>query len=85
MSQRIPPRDPPVPGPLGEDDAAREARIRLKFDIGGPLRPDERGFLARLPAGRETTPGEVQEAAARKGGVEPIDAATGEPHVAKRP
>ena len=78
-------RSLPHPGPLDEDATAKEARIRARFDRGEPLSPDEAAFLADLPARREIPPEEIQRIAAEKGGVKPIDAATGRPHVAKPP
>lgn len=69
-----------APGPMSEADAARDARIRTKFDHGKPLSPDEASLLADLPAGREIPPGIIRESARCAGGEEPIDAATGRIH-----
>lgn len=85
MSTGIPPHFHPVPRPLDDEEAGREARIRTRFEQGRRLARHERDFLARLPANHEIPAWEVQAIAERAGGVEPLDAATGKPHVAKPP
>ena len=85
MSETDRRRSLPHPGPRDERDAGREASIRAKFDRGEPLDDDEKAFLADLPARRQIPAEEVQRAAEAHGGVTPIDAKTGLPHVAKPP
>lgn len=80
MSEGIRPRRLSHPGTMDVEGAALDARIRLKRASGAPLDDEERAFLANLPAGREIPPAEIQEAARKSGGVDPIDAATGKPH-----
>lgn len=63
MSEGIRPRRLPTPGPMSDDGANLDARIRRKMDAGEPLDDAERAFLADLPATREIPPAEVQRAA----------------------
>lgn len=75
MSEGIRPRRLPVPGPMTDEAAGLEARLRRKLDTGEPLTPSERALLAELPARREIPADVVREAARRAGGVAPHPAA----------
>lgn len=83
MSEETRRRDLPHPGPLDERGAAVDARIRMKLRRGEPLSRNEGAFLSNMPGRREISAEEVQASAAREGGVPPIDALTGLPHVAR--
>lgn len=42
-----------APGPMSDADAAIEASIRMKLNMGEPLTWEERQFFARMPADDE--------------------------------
>jgi len=49
----------PVPTSMDQHESSLDARVRLKFSEGEELGPEEKGFLASLPAEKEVAPQDV--------------------------